>query len=100
RLGSEGLLKKSIDDVGGLIWTASPVVKNRDEEARLIRHVEMLSQKYIVEPVYKGFVATREFDEFANVMRSIERIGPQVAFIEEVRPGTAHKHIRRGPASV
>src|ERR1700761_2098743 len=60
----------------------------------------MLAVEERIEPVNKGLLAARYPDQASHVLRRVDRVRPDIAFILEVRPGAAYRQIGLRPAAV
>src|SRR5579871_2267870 len=96
----EGLLQQELNDVRRLIGAAGVVVEDRHEEAGFVGDVKVTTAEDEVQPVIEEFVATGHLDEAAHVLWCVERIGPDIAFIHEVRPSASHCQVGVGPRTI
>ena len=96
----EIFFEKQMNDVGALVGASSVVVEHRDEEAGFVGDIEVLSEEGPVEAVDEHLIAAGHLDEATHVLRGVDGVGPDVAFVEKVGPGAADDEIGRSPGAV
>ena len=96
----KGFLEQFGNGFSGVVRPSGPVVKDRDEKAWLVGDVEVFAIENVVETAHKHPIASRQGNQPSHILRSVERIGPEVALVKKVGPGTAYEQVWLGPTAV
>src|SRR6185312_1424633 len=89
-----------MNNIGTFIRAASVVVEDRHEKSWLVSYIKMVTQECPIQATNKVLIAASHFNKTAHVLRSVERVGPNISFIEKVRPSSADDKVGCGPCSI
>src|SRR5215469_7034924 len=89
-----------MNNISAFIGASRIVIENRHKKSRLVRYIKMVLQEYPVQAANEFLIAASHFNNAAHILWSVERVGPDISLVEEVRPGSADDEIRGSPCSI